>query len=281
MWSGHALTCFLAAMAMLHGPGLARAEQPRDWMFSVTPPGTRLMLDYFVTGAQATLQHKLPIYGKLNGLTTAVNTLIAYPSAEVGAHADLRVLFLSVGVSAGYRALWRNLSFAPGEDGDYCSDCDRRARRSQDRILRRSQSTDRFSMFEARVNLFAPFNKHVVLTSELARRYEGRRDLSYDWFYTNIHDGGWNTRWETNLYVMHRDWGALAPYVQMMRLPRGSRMDVEWAYGFNAVTRLGLVRRNDLLLLTFLTRPNDPYYGTHSYYIPARALLVYRVAIDL
>lgn len=271
-----------AALALLLlAPAAASADQPRDWMFSVPPPGPRLMLDYFVTGGQATLEYNQPIYGKLNGLTVGLSTLLAYPSAEVNARADLRVLFLSVGVTAGYRALWRNLSFAEGEGDDYCSDCDRAARRQQDRIFRRSQSTDRFEMLEGRVRLFAPFNDHILLTATLARRYEGRRDRSYDWFFTNIHDGGWNTRFEASLFFNHRDWGGIAPYVQMMRLPRGDRRDVEWAYGFNAVTRLGLIRRDDLILLTFLTRPSDPYYGTHSYYLPARALLVYRVAINL
>lgn len=257
------------------------AGQPRDWVFSTPPAGPRLLLDYFGTGAQATLQYNLPVYGKLNTLTTAVSTLVAYPSAEVVARADLRVLFLSVGMSAGYRALWRNLSFEPGQGDAYCSDCDRGARRKLDRIFQRSQSTDRFALFEGRVSLFAPFNKHLVLTSTLAQRYEGRRDLSFDWFFTNIHDGGWNTRWEANLFLRHRDWGAIAPYAQMMRLPRGSRRDVEWAFGFNALMRLGLIRRNDLLLLTFLTRPSDRYYGQHSYFLPARALLVYRAVIDL
>jgi hypothetical protein len=66
-----------------------------------------------------------------------------------------------------------------------------------------------------------------------------------------------------------------------MSLPRGDHTETEVAYGFNAVTRLGLMRRDDLLFLTFLMRPNDPAYGQHAYHAPVRALLVYRMILEL
>ena len=64
-------------------------------------------------------------------------------------------------------------------------------------------------------------------------------------------------------------------------LPRDGKHVPEFAYGFNLVTRLGLIPRNDLLFLTFLMRPGDPYYGQHSYFAPFRALLVYRITLSL
>ena len=255
----------------------AAADQPRDWMFSVQDDGLAVLVDYFGTGAQLSLEHNLSFYGKANTLTTRVSSLVGYPLGEVTANAQLRVLFLAVGGMIGYRAIWRNLSFEPGDDGEYCSRCDRTARRRLDPIFGSGPSTDNFTLAEGYLRLFAPFNDYVVLTSQLVARYEDRRDRSYDWFYTNIHDGGVNTRWETLLFFKHRGWGGFAPYLQLMNLPRAGKYDAEWAFGFNAVTRPGIIRRDDLLFLTFLIRPSDKYYGQHSYYSPVRALLVYRM----
>jgi hypothetical protein len=190
-------------------------------------------------------------------------------------------LFLRFGGSIGYRTVWRNLSFEAGEDGEYCVKCDRGARRDRDPILGKGPDTDHFLMAEGTVSLFAPFNEYVVFTSTLAARYEGLRDRSYDWFFTTVHDSGVMTRSETLLFFKHRDWGGFAPYLQVMWLPRGGKHDTEVAWGFNAVTRLGLLERNDLVFLTFLIRPGDGSYGQHSYYSPVRALIIYRMQLDL
>jgi hypothetical protein len=115
----------------------------------------------------------------------------------------------------------------------------------------------------------------------VAARYEGSMDRTYDWFFTSVHDGGVITRSETMLFVKHRDWGAIGPYVQVMSLPRAGKHDTEVALGFNATRRLGLVTRDDLVFLTFLIRPGDRYYGQHNYYSPVRALLVYRLILAL
>jgi hypothetical protein len=66
-----------------------------------------------------------------------------------------------------------------------------------------------------------------------------------------------------------------------MWLPRAGKHETEVAWGFNAVTRLGLIERNDLLFATFLIRPGDGSYGQHAYYSPVRALLIYRMQLDL
>ncbi|HKU39296.1 MAG TPA: hypothetical protein VJR89_14140, partial [Polyangiales bacterium] len=136
-------------------------------------------------------------------------------------------------------------------------------------------------MFEGSVQLYAPFNEWVVFVSQFAMRYEGVRPRSYDWFFTNIHDDGQISRLETLLFFKHRDVGGIAPYVQVMWLPRDGHHDAEVAWGFNAVTRLGLIQRDDLLFMTFLIRPGDDYYGQHSYFSPVRALLIYRMVLSL
>ena len=111
----------------------------------------------------------------------------------------------------------------------------------------------------------------------LGSRYEARKNRSYDWFYTDIHDAGWAQRFEATLFFRERHWGAIGPYVQMLRLPRAGAHDVGWALGFNLLTRPGFTEQDDMIFVTFLIRPNDPMYGQHSYFMPVRALIAYRL----
>jgi hypothetical protein len=273
------ISALLLATSIAHP---ARADQRRDYVLEdMRAPGTYLLLDYFGTGGQVGLEYRGQIYGKSNGYSLNVSSLLGYPLGQVTASASLRLLFLEFSVWGGYRSVWRNLSFEPGENGEYCSKCDRAARRDRDPVLGRGPDTDRFPMFEGSVQLYAPFNEWVVFVSQLATRYEGLRPRTYDWFFTNIHDDGLITRSETLLFFKHRDYGGFAPYVQVMWLPRGDHHDTEVAWGFNAVMRLGLIEKNDLLFATFLIRPGDPYYGQHAYFSPVRALLIYRMYLRL
>ncbi len=259
----------------------AHAEDPRDYMFSRPPDGNFFTLDYFGSGAQLSLEHREDIYGGANNATFGVNTLLGYPLAQGTAYARLRVLFLEFGTTLGYETLWRNLSFAPGKNGEYCSACDRGARRARDPILSGGPDTQNIPWAEAKVDLYAPLNDHVVFTALMAARYDDARTRTYDWFFASVHDGGVEGRFESQLFFHHRRWGGIAPYVQAMFLPRSGQHDTEVAWGFNAVARLGLVDRGDLLFFTFLIRPGDRYYGQHDYYAPVRALLVYRVTLSL
>jgi len=268
-----------AALALLWPGAQARAQQRQDYMFDFQPEGTNLLIDYFGTGAMLTLEQRQRIYAESNDFTAATTVVAAYPLGEAVARLDLRILFLSLGGTLAYRAVWRDLSFEPGEDS-YCEDCDRVARRRRDSLFGRSPGTDSYPYAELRGTLLFPFNDYVVAATTGALRYEGRRDRSYDWFYTSIYDRGVLGRWETQLYVKHRDWGGMGPYLQLLSLPRGSQHETQWAFGFNAVTRLGLLPRNDLLFLTFLIRPGDGIYGQHNYFSPVRALLIYRMTVE-
>jgi hypothetical protein len=89
------------------------------------------------------------------------------------------------------------------------------------------------------------------------------------------------TRWEATALFKHRRLGGIGPYLMFLTVPRGGHQESEFAFGFNAITRLGLIDRNDMLFLTFLTRPGDGMYGVHSYFAPIRALLVYRLLLSL
>jgi hypothetical protein len=261
---------------------IAHADQRRDYMLEdLGQPGNFLILDYFGTGGQIGFEHRGRIYGNSNDYTLNVSSLIGYPVGQVTASAALRILFLRFSGQVGYRTVWRNLSFEAGKDGEYCVKCDRGARRDRDPILGSGPDTDHFPMAEGSVSLFAPLNEWLVFTTQLAARYEGLRPRSYDWFFTDVHDPGVMTRSETLLFFKHRDWGGFAPYLQVMWLPRAGKHEREVAWGFNAVTRLGLIERNDLIFATFLIRPGDGSYGQHSYYSPVRALIIYRLQIDL
>jgi hypothetical protein len=272
-----ALALGIALLAFAHA---ARADQRRDYMLENGSVGERLILDYFGTGGQLTVEHRGRVYGASNDYSLSSSVLVGYPLAQGSVSATFRLLFLEFGASAGYRAVWRNLSFAPG-DHTYCADCDRPARRSKDPILGSGPDTDRYAFGSAWLQLYAPLNDYFVLTSQLMARYEGVRPRTYDWFYTDIHDAGVITQWETLAFVKHPKWGAIGPYLQVLSLPRAGHHEVEVAAGFNAVTRLGLIKRNDMLLLTVLMRPGDGYYGQHSYYAPVRALAIYRLSLSL
>lgn len=250
-------------------------------MLDVQPAGTWLLLDYFGTGGQATLEHRMPIYGLANDLTLSAGLIPTYPLGEAFVRGDLRMLIFNFAGSLSYRSVWRDLRFERGDNGEYCKACDRPARRAKDPFSARTPTSDEFLSAEAEVSALIPFNDNLVMQTVAAARYEGRADRTFDWFYTSIYDHGVLGRFETSLFLKHRDWGGIGPYLQLLMLPRDGKHVAQWAAGFNAVTRLGLITRNDLLLLTFLIRPGDGTYGQHDYYMPVRSLLIYRMMLEL
>jgi hypothetical protein len=275
------LAGLLAVAALLLGAARAQAQgQPRHFILDFQPEGTFAIADYFGTGGMLTLEHRARFYGAANDVITGATLVGSYPLGELTLRTDLRILFLSIGGQIAYRTVWRDLSFEPGEDS-YCEGCDRKSRRDRDEVFGKSPGTDAFPWGEVRTNLYFPFNEHLIVIGTGALRYEGRRDRSYDWFYTSVYDGGLLGRFEAQMFVKHRDWGGIGPYVQLLMLPRDGEHDAQWAAGFNATMRLGLLPRNDLLFLTFLIRPGDPQYGQHNYFSPIRALLIYRMLFQL
>ena len=249
-------------------------------MLDLQPHGTFALVDYFGTGGMLSLEHRARLYGNANDLTAGTTLVTAYPLAETTARLDLRMLFLSVGATLGYRNVWRDLRFAPGDDS-YCARCARGDRRERDSLLERTPGSDAFPWAEVRASLLFPFNQYFVMSSTGALRHEDRRDRTYDWFYTSVYDRGVLGRFDTQMFFKHPDWGGIGPYLQLLVLPRAGEHEAQWAIGFNAVTRLGLLPRNDLLFLTFLIRPGDPVYGQHAYFSPVRALLIYRMVFEL
>lgn len=250
-------------------------------MFRVPEDGQRVIADYFLTGMQLSLEGTKSYFGKANTLRLRASGLVGLPLSQAEIRGGLRILFVELGFTAGYRTVWRNLVFEPGKDGEYCKDCGRKARRNQDPLFGNNPGSDHFGYFEGRLQFFLPFNDGLAITGVLATRFEDRVNRSYDWFFADVHDKGWAQRMEWTVFFRHRRWGAIGPYIQMLRIPRDHGNRTAWALGFNAVSRLGLISHDDMVLLTFLARPGDPLYGQHAYYSPVRALLVYRMQWDL
>jgi hypothetical protein len=258
--------------------GRAAADQRRDYVLDASSrtEGTFLHVDFLFTGAQLTLEDRTQIYGGANDLTLAAGVLPTYPFGEGYVRADLRLVILQLGATAAYRTTWRGLSFAPGAAGEYCDACERGPRRAV-----RTFENQAFGWGEARAGLVLPFNDYVVATSTGALRYEGRPDRSFDWFYTSIYDRGILGRWESMLFLKHRSFGGIGPFLQALWLPRAGKHQAQWAGGLNFVTRVGLVPRNDLLLVSLLARPGDGLFGQHMYFSPLRAIVAYRVTLEL
>jgi len=278
--ASYAAAVLVATVSLVAVAAPAYADQRRDFMLTELTEGDRLILDYLGTGAQVSWVRRRGLYGRANDYSLRLSSLLAYSLGQLAATASLRVLCFELEGTVGYRTVWRNLSFEPGENS-YCKDCDRPARRARDPLFGSSSGTDHFPFAQGTLTLYAPMNDYFVMTSFVSLRYEGLRDRSYDWFFADIHDPGLMVNWEFAAFFKHRDWGGIGPYLQLVSLPRAGRHESEFAFGFNALGRFGLVQRNDVLYFTFLMRPGDGTYGVHSYFAPIRALIVYRLTLPL
>jgi hypothetical protein len=114
-----------------------------------------------------------------------------------------------------------------------------------------------------------------------AVRYEESPDNAFDWFHTNVHDGGVLWKADATVFFRHASFGAIGPSARYMRLPRHGGAAGELAYGFTFGTRPGLKERSDLLLLQFLTSPSDDTFGFHVTRLPVFAMLIYRASFGL
>jgi hypothetical protein len=106
------LSWFAFLLGVTVAPGVANAEQPRDWMVAAQPSGTYANLDVIFPGVQAQLEHRIPIYGKSNELDFKVNALPTALFYESQADVDLRILILSLGASVGFRDVFHNIATA-------------------------------------------------------------------------------------------------------------------------------------------------------------------------
>lgn len=258
----------------------ARADQRRDWMIDIQPVGTYLNLDVVFPGVQATLQHNIPVYGDMNRIRLRANSLLTMGFYESQADAEIRVLFLTLGLSGGFQDCFRTLQFEPGQP------ITRGARRGMDSdALHRNEV---WGFGEARFELSFPINDYFVVHNRNAFRLEGRPDRTFDYRVGIVHDGRYIQN-DVMMLLHHPRWGAIGPMLQFINYDLDGARSMFVNIGGVITTRPGFFRRDDLLFLQLMFNPGDalggadigPVYGAHMFYGPFTITLAYRVVLDL
>jgi len=246
---------------------------PRDVFLNAPKSGTWASFDAYTAGVQATLEKRIAIErDDYAAITPRINTLASLGFGEVAAHTDVRFLFFSLGVSGGYRRVWRTYEFAPGVQGT------RDERIAVDDA--KAFTTEHWGYGEGRVRMVLPVADPVMFMGNAAVRYEDCPNNSFDWLHTTMHDRGWLYRYDATVFFRSPTIGAVGPTVRIMDLPRNGGRELEIAVGFTGGRRIGLLK-NDLFLANVLTRPGDDSFGFQILRMPVYALLVYRVSLEL
>jgi hypothetical protein len=270
-------------LACLVLPPTAAAEQPRDWMIGAGKAGTFVNFDAVFGAFQSSIEHRKNIYGSANQLTLRGGATVAIPFGQVVIDADLRILILTLGTSAGMMDVWRNQTFAEDEP------LTRKERR--EREAAGDMSAQGIGFVEGRVGLALPFNEHVVFNSVTAVRFTSAPKRTFDNWVGVVHDGNY-VESDFQLYFKDKRFGAIAPMVQLLNFPLDGHRHTQLNYGFNFVSRIGFTRRNDILLLQVLVHPgsqlggiggydNGSVYGLATLRAPISFTLAYRSVISL
>lgn len=273
------LGCMLVVMA--YAAPRARAEQTRDFMISAGESGTDVFVDTILPGAQLTLEHREPIYQLANQLNLRASGLLTPAFFETQADVELRILVLTLGGTYGYRNLMSEQTFAEGEEFD------RYARRIK--FVNGEQTSDAFGFGEFRATLSLPINDYVVFNGINTFRFEGGHDRSFDWRNAIVRDSDMMFKSDLMLFFKHRDFGGLAPMVQIMNFSLNDERFTQFNYGFLLATRPGFRRANDIFFVQFLFHPgstfgsydNSEAYGNHLLFSPISLTIAYRVIFEV
>lgn len=255
------------------GADVPPAFVPRDVFLTAPRGGTWASFDAYTAGVQATLERRFSIQrDDYAAIIPRINTLASLGFGELAAHTDVRFLFFSVGVTGGYRRVWRTYAFAPDVHGT------RELRSAIDD--EKSFTTENWGYGEGRLRMVLPVADPVLFMGNAAVRYEDCPNNSFDWFHTTMHDRGWLFRYDATVFFRSQTIGAIGPSVRIMELPRRGDRELEIAVGFTGGRRVGLLK-NDLFLANVLARPGDDSFGFQILNMPLYALLVYRVSVEL
>lgn len=268
---------FLAALvAGVAISNTSHADQRRDFMMrQQKSDATYAVLDVFLPGIQANIEHRKSIYGGANELVVRGGGIVSYPFGQLKLDVDIRLVVLVLGISVGVNDTWRNLQFDPDQP------IHREERREID--FSGQFNSAMFGFAEARAQLVLPMNEYVLFNSVNSVRYESRPDRSFDWFLGVVHDGGNYVRSDNMLLFKHRDWGGIGPQVQLLDFPLDGQRHTIVNYGALFATRPGLRRRDDIFTvqLLFHSGPFRDSYGIHTYRGPFTLLIAYRSLIEL
>ena len=277
---------FAAALAVLaaaavSAPGAVRADQHQDWMVEAPEAGPYAVLDFIFGAVQAGVEDRIPVYGKTNMLTVRGSAIAALPFGSTQADVDMRIVNLTLGMSVGAASVWRNQSFA--------LDAPMNRKERRQREAAGAFNTDTYGFWEGRASIAFPLNDYVLFNQVNAVRISGAENRSFDNLVGVVDDGD-SVRSDFQLFFKHPRVGALAPMFQILNFQLDNDWKTQLNYGFMFVTRAGLVRRDDLIMLQmlFTSGPifgagidNRDVYGSAPFRGPYTFLLVYRSQIAL
>lgn len=261
-------------------PSSVSADQPQDWLLSGSQEeGDYLTVDLLIGAAQANYSKEIKIFGNANQLTLRGGGLLALPFARVAAGGDLRILILSLGMDVGYQSIWRGLQCTDEE-------CTRKERRTLESGGEFTKSNGFF--WEGRGQLALPFNDYFLGLVQGSYLITDTPDNYYDYQNGVMRD---SDLFSMNylLFFRHKDFGGFAPMIQQQHYTLQGKGINQYNFGFTFVTRAGLVRDNDLLVVRALFNNPDwlggtdlqDSYGQHVLRGPMQLLLAYRSVIEL
>jgi hypothetical protein len=261
-------------------PLRASADQRKDWMLMAGKPGTYLNLDIIFGALQATLEHRINIFGGANTLTLKASALAAIPYGSTQVDADMRIVILNIGASVGAQDIWMNQTFEKGVEPT------RKLRRERD--ASGDFDTSQYAFIEGRAGIVLPFNDYLLFNNVNSFRYMGADANTFDYQTGVVHDGNY-LRSDFQLFLKHNDFGGLAPMFQILNFPYAGARRTQTNFGFVFVSRAGLVGRDDLILFQMLFHAGDALGGYDNSNIygmavlrgPLAFTLVYRTVISL
>lgn len=257
------------AVCLWSAVGAAEPKQRRDYFLDPPQKGLWAHGDVLTLGVQASLESRTPIEDETFGtLSFRASSIASIGYAEAAAHVDVRYLFFAFGASAGYRDVWQTFRLPAGTDVP------------RDFRNAATPTAEAWGWGEGRGRLVVPLDRLWFVSSH-AVRWEDAPSNSFDWFHTNVHDGGVLYRGDAVLFVRSESFGALGPYVRYMDMPRNDGRRSELSAGFIYGIRPGLKTRDDVLNVMVLMRPSDDEFGFHVLRLPLWAMVVYRASFRL
>ena len=243
-------------------------------------PGTYLNLDVIFGAVQASIEHRINIFGGANTLVLKGGVLAAIPYGSTQFDADLRLVILNLGVSVGAQDIWMNQTFQKGQAPT------RKLRRERD--ASGDFDTSQYGFFEGRAGIVLPFNDYLLFNNVNAFRVMGANDNTFDYQTGVVHDGNY-LRSDFQLFIKDDSFGGFAPMFQILNFPYLNERRTQTNFGFVFVSRAGLVSRDDLVLFSMLFHAGDALggydnsdvYGMAVLRGPLAFTLVYRSVISL
>ena len=187
------------------------AEQPRDYFLDPPTAGLFSHSDVYNVGLQQSIESRSHLEEGMSMLHLRASGIASYPYADGSANVDARVFLFTLGASGGYRHVYRDHTFAPGEE------------RTREARLDREEADEigsqGFPYAEGRLRLVIPLDMFFMVNTA-TMRWEDGNDNSFDWFHGIVHDSGTMFKYEGVLFFRHRDFGGIGPYVRYMNVPK-------------------------------------------------------------